>query len=1069
MPRRTVSRITAALRGLLSLAALLALLGAVPYLLWHTGTLPHQIPSWADVTTALTSPDSGGLFIGALTILGWLGWLSFVGSTLVEVGALLRHRRAPRVRALGATQRLAASLVAGVALLLPTSAAFAAAPAASAAPLAATAPQHATGQSSASPTTAPDAWTGPVHQVVAGDTLWDLAESNLGDGTRWHEIAALNPQVDERGMLQPGWTLRLPGEAVERTAPPGPSGTASGLRTVNVQQGETLSAIAQRELGDADRYPELVEATSSVEQPGGGHLQNADHIEAGWQIIIPAPTGSAGPTVPESEPGQSPTASPFPTAPATVESPQNVPSTAPPAPDEPPTSNPATRTPSAQPDSPAPQLSTPAPAPAGVPAAPAETSQTLPEQSHAAVSVEVASGIGALLGAGLLSVIAWRRREQQNARRTGETIALPESTSPAEQMLDRTASPASVELLDLALRTLAARSPNSLPVVHGAKVSADRVEILVDDPSQEALSPFTDRPDGWWGVRGSRADLLADEQVQDIPAPYPGLSTIGATTDGTHVLVNLPQAGVLLLKGSEQQVREVARGIAMEAGTSAWGGHVEVRTCGFGLELQQLLPACRVMYTPSLTDATTDLARVLIEAHQAVNEGGEQPLPWMVISSITASHEELYAFADLVAKARGHRIAVILPAEGAADFFPDAQILDASVAEPQLLEPLGVQVALQRVTDEAYRQLTAAIALTTEPARPAEGAWAQLPDPDQAHAGGVPTPASSHLSVVKDREEGPDAPEGALPAAPAELGSDQEAEIAPVDVPSTADGPTTGQTAAPARARAHVVREPVPDDEQVGSPEVQVLGPLQVVGIGNSVVPPKLVLLAAYLMFRNERDQSSIGNAMNAVTPWAPKMVNEEVSRLRSRLGLDAKGEPHVRHKPRGVAMFSLSPEITSDWANFMHLAERGIPKGAAGVLDLEAAMSLVRGKPFAGAAEHSWAAPLAQTMISRIVDTAERIAELRAGDEVLDVDAARAAIGTGLSVEPTAEKLYRAWMRTEYRAGHPSAVRDVIARVHKMEADWRLAGLQAETHTLIRRLTAVRETTSGVVGSTFR
>ncbi|MGV9268099.1 LysM peptidoglycan-binding domain-containing protein [Kitasatospora sp. NPDC003701] len=1043
---------------------LLALLGAVPYLLWHTGTLPHQVPSWDDVSIALTSPDSGGLFIGALTILGWLGWLSFVASTLVEVGALLRHRRAPRVRALGTTQRLAASLVAGVALLLPTSAAFAAAPTASAAPLTATAPQHATGQPSASPATAPDAWTGPVHQVVAGDTLWDLAEHHLGDGTRWHEIAALNPQVDERGMLQPGWTLRLPGEAVDRTAPPGPSGTSGGLRTVNVQQGDTLSAIAQRELGDADLYPELVEATSSVEQPDGGHLQNADHIAAGWQIVIPAPTGSAGPTVPASEPEQSPTASPSPEASAAVEESQNVPSATPPVPDEPPTSDPATRTPSAQPSIPAPQLSTPAPAPAGVPAMPAETSQTSPEHSRAAVSVEVASGIGALLGAGLLNVIAWRRREQQNARRTGETIALPDSTSPAEQMLDRTSSPASVELLDLALRTLAARNPTSLPVVHGAKVSADRVEILVDDPSQEALSPFTDRPDGWWGVRGSRADLLGDEQVQDIPAPYPGLSTIGATTDGTHVLVNLPQAGVLLLKGSEQQVREVARGIAMEAGTSAWGGHVEVRTCGFGLELQQLLPACRVMYTPSLTDATADLARVLIEAHQAVNEGGEQPLPWMVISSTTASHEELYAFADLAAKARGHRIAAVLPAEGAADFFPNAQILDASVAEPQLLEPLGMQVALQRVTDEAYRQLTAAIALTTEPARPAEGAWAQLPDPDQVYTGGVPTPAPNHLSVVEYREEGQDGPAGAEPA---ERDAGQEAAIAPVgDAPSSNDGPTTEQTAAPAQARIHVVREPVPDDEQMSSPEVQVLGPLQIVGIGNSVVPPKLVLLAAYLMFRNERDQSSIGTAMNAVTPWAPKMVNEEVSRLRSRLGLDAKGEPHVRLKPRGVAMFSLSPEITSDWANFMHLAERGIPKGAAGVLDLEAAMSLVRGKPFAGAADHSWAAPLGQTMISRIVDTAERIAELRTGDEVLDVDAARAAISAGLSVEPTAEKLYRAWMRTEHRAGNPSAVRDVIARVHKMEADWRLAGLQAETHTLIRRLTAVRETTNGAVPS---
>ncbi|MFJ9167345.1 hypothetical protein ACIRN5_23585, partial [Lysinibacillus fusiformis] len=336
-----------------------------------------------------------------------------------------------------------------------------------------------------------------------------------------------------------------------------------------------------------------------------------------------------------------------------------------------------------------------------------------------------------MLGAGWLGVLAWRRREQQNSRRPGETIALPETTSQAEQVLDRTSSPASVELLDLSLRTLAARNPDALPVVHGAKVAADRVEILVDDPDAEALPPFTDRPGGWWGVRADRADLLTTDEAQDVPAPYPGLSTIGAAADGTHILSNLPQAGVLLLDGTEEQVREVARGIAMEAGTAAWGGHVEVRTCGFGLELQQLLPACRVMYTPTLKAATADLARVLIEGHQAEHEGGEQPLPWMVISSAKASAEELYEFADLVGKARGHRVAAVLPAAGAIDFFPDAQVLDASLTDPQPLEPLGVEVVLQRVTDEAYRQLTSAVALTTEAANAADGVWAQLPDPDQ--------------------------------------------------------------------------------------------------------------------------------------------------------------------------------------------------------------------------------------------------------------------------------------------------------------------------------------------------
>ncbi|GHH79118.1 hypothetical protein GCM10018781_56450 [Kitasatospora indigofera] len=84
---------------------------------------------------------------------------------------------------------------------------------------------------------------------------------------------------------------------------------------------------------------------------------------------------------------------------------------------------------------------------------------------------------------------------------------------------------------------------------------------------------------------------------------------------------------MLLLDGDEQQVREVARGIAMEAGTALWADHVEILTAGFGLEMQQLLPQCRGMYVPRLTTATADLARVLIEVHQAQHEDGTEPLP----------------------------------------------------------------------------------------------------------------------------------------------------------------------------------------------------------------------------------------------------------------------------------------------------------------------------------------------------------------------------------------------------------------------------------------------------------
>lgn len=45
--------------------------------------------------------------------------------------------------------------------------------------------------------------------VKKGDTLWDLADKKLGDGSRWREIAKLNGVKDPR-KLQIGTKLKLP-------------------------------------------------------------------------------------------------------------------------------------------------------------------------------------------------------------------------------------------------------------------------------------------------------------------------------------------------------------------------------------------------------------------------------------------------------------------------------------------------------------------------------------------------------------------------------------------------------------------------------------------------------------------------------------------------------------------------------------------------------------------------------------------------------------------------------------------------------------------------------------------
>ena len=251
---------TRVLRGLGALALLLAGLVGVPVALAALGgnPLPTAI-TWESLRQALFARDDGSILLGLVTLVGWLAWLVFALSVIGELVVLLsRQRIRVNLPGLAGPQRVAAGLLLSVV-------AMAAAPVApvATAPLAPTAlaqpvdpePERRLPQDRSRPaaetTHAPDR---RVHVVEPGDDLWSLAERYYGEGRDWRRIAQANPDVLTGGpdRLQIGWRLVVPEDA---TRP-----KAENHRTVTVRRGETLSSIAERELGSADRWRDVYRA-----------------------------------------------------------------------------------------------------------------------------------------------------------------------------------------------------------------------------------------------------------------------------------------------------------------------------------------------------------------------------------------------------------------------------------------------------------------------------------------------------------------------------------------------------------------------------------------------------------------------------------------------------------------------------------------------------------------------------------------------------------------------------------------------------------------------------------------
>jgi DNA-binding SARP family transcriptional activator len=259
------------LHRLSAIGQLLAVLSLPPALLLALVGSPLEPPAPLRTVHALTTAVDDRSLLWLVAVAAWFLYAHLVASLLIEA---LRQTRGSHLRLpmpglmFGANAALASHLIASLVLtthpgggtgdpatarLTPAVVRVATttamvehasitarhAPPAAAAPPAVVDSQEVTaGSPDHVPATGTTAGRAPIQCRVLPpdgrdhDTLWDIAERHLGDGTRWRDVYALNHgrlmpdgrRLTHASLIHPGWILTLPADAValdsDRIDPP---------------------------------------------------------------------------------------------------------------------------------------------------------------------------------------------------------------------------------------------------------------------------------------------------------------------------------------------------------------------------------------------------------------------------------------------------------------------------------------------------------------------------------------------------------------------------------------------------------------------------------------------------------------------------------------------------------------------------------------------------------------------------------------------------------------------------------------------------------------------------------
>jgi LysM repeat protein len=965
------------LTGLAALVAVLGIVLGLPalFLAISASPIPDQVPTLDGIKNALMAPDDGTLVLGLFKVIGWVAWAFMALSLVVEAIARLRKVQAPRLPGLGRPQAAARGLIGLAALLFiaaPIAAQTATITTAAAAPVTvghvnAGAADQAPAQQDVKVETKQERQRKTVdHAVKPGESLWSIAENHFGDGARYKELVELNRDLlgAQRSFLEPGWVLKLP--EVNGGAP---------AHDYTVQPTDTLSEIAQEQLGDADRWPEIYRASTGITQPGGAQLTDPDVIDVGWKLNIPgAEQGGSHDDTRHQQPRD--------VEPETPASPEDQRPVDPPAEEEPPVAH--------EPEVPeVPETAVPdAPPQAEAPASPAADVDQVDDADDSILDAPwVLAGLtggGVLLSGALLMALRSRRRAGYRNRTPGRAIAAPPSElAPVEMTLNATgaAAAATVEFADEALRRLAAAvgaQGTTMPPLAAVELGHGKLTLHLSAPAA-VPAPWVGSPDQThWQVS---TDTAVDELGPDtgnVEPPYPLLATIGMSDTGETWLLNCEELSTLTISGDPTYGRDFARHLAAQLAVNPWSRRVQIDCIGVAEEAVAMDE--RISYYPTGSAGSPATAEALAAAVTTVDRAKRHdtdastartgsvdddtwPARMLLLDAAAGDPEDLEQLLQLVTNHVGQSATSIVVA-GERPNTPGA-VLHMTNTGRVVLEHAGLNlIAVGLTSDEArgcalvYAQSEVAEDVPVPVDETVTDGWEAYTDQSGALRREYTLPRNTPADTV-------DEPLSSL------LEGDDEDYIRQSAI--VQEDLETLAPKVPEHVRAEVEQSDPTLDQDIADwfstdcdrPRLSLLGPVTARTHGKALAKrkPYFTELLAYLALHRKHGatREEIGEAFGIT----PGKVRDYTNTVREWLGTNPNaGEPHLPHadkapatKLRGVNVYQVDDGLLVDLHLFLRLRKRGQARGGAeGVADLCAALELVgEAKPFSQLREEGW------------------------------------------------------------------------------------------------------------------